>query len=248
MRQLTVCLMLLAVGSLAVSAEEFYLRYDANDFPENEGWERQFSDPGGQIEREIDSGIFRLDTRASTSLYDFYAIQSPTFDLLPGEELRVSWRMETVDTQTTYGLSDVAVGITNSTSAFTKFYLAPDFVSEDEELGGDPEHVYAFDQGVPHSFLFVTSDMQEYDLFVDGVFAFHGALHGNALIGPLHVWFGDTTVGRSSLSRWGWIEIAVVPEPHAGLLLVVGGVAGLAWWTRLDGASRRTLPEELAGQ
>ena len=240
--------MLLAVGSLPASAEEFYLRYDGNDFPENEGWERWFSDPGGQIKREIDNGVFRLDTRASTAIYDAYVMQSEALDLLPGEELRMSWRMETIETQTPYWLSDVLVGLTNADAAYAEFSIAPGFIREGDLPGGDPAHLYLFDAGVPHTFSFVTADMQEYDLFVDDEFAFHGGFHDNAAVGPLHAWFGDGAIGLSSLSEWDWVEIAVVPEPHAGLLLVVGGVAGLAWWTRLDGASRRTLPEELAGQ
>ena len=218
-RILCACVVL-GFGSLPASAEEFYLRYDGNDFPENEGWERRFSDPGGQIKREIDNGVFRLDTRASTSIYDGYVIQSEALDLLTGEELRMSWRMETIETQTPYWLSDVVVGLTNAEAAYVQLLIAPGFVREGDLPGGDPAHLYLFDVGVPHTFSFVTTDMQEYDLFVDDEFAFHGLFDSSALIGPLHAWFGDGAVGLSSLSQWDWIEIAVVPEPACASLLL----------------------------
>ena len=226
MRQLAVYLMLLVVGSLPALAEEFYLRYDGDDFPENEGWERRFSDPGGQIEREIDKSLFRLDTRASIHLHDYYQLHSSSFDLLPGEELRMSWRMETVETQTHYWGSDVAVVLANTEAAYAEFFLAPGFVREGDLPGGDPAHLYEFDVGVPHTFSFVTTDMQEYDLFVDDEFAFHGGFHGYSGSGPCMAAFGDVIDGRSSLCEWDWLEIMVVPEPHTGLLLALCLLAG----------------------
>jgi hypothetical protein len=197
----------------------FYMNYDGDQFPEDEGWQRRYSDPDGQTVRELDNGIFRLDTRASLSIYDLYVIQTDALNPQPGESLQIGWRMRTIFTQTDYLHSDVMLFLTNADSAYVEFYLGPDYVSEHDLGGGEFEHVCQ--HGPPAdftSFLFATN-MQDYSLFVDGNLAFIGQFHDYAWSGPFYLAFGDGVIGRSSLSEWDYVEVQVVPEPSSGLLL-----------------------------
>jgi len=216
------CTMVLATGA---QGDPFYMRYDADKyFPDEEGWNRYFSDPGGQIKREIDHGIFRLDTRASYDIFDFYRIRSYALDLRPGEELQLTWRMQTIETQSEGWKSDIAVMVTNADWAHAQFFIAPDFVSANV-LGGDPEHLYLLDPKSAHTFGFATNDMRGYELFVDGAFAFRGKFLGYSWNGPFRVSFGDVITGRTSLSEWDFVEIRVTPDPSSAGLLVLGATA-----------------------
>ncbi|MBU0638110.1 MAG: hypothetical protein KKB50_04535 [Planctomycetes bacterium] len=204
-----------------VSADPFYLRYDPDEgrFPEQEGWTRHWDDPQQELIRSVEGGIFQIDSRGSAAIYDYYSVHSTAFDLADDEELRVTWRMQTVETSGSFGRSDVAVTITNGQAAFAKFYLGSSFVSADEYLGGDPEHFCAFAPGSAHTFTAVTQDLLRYNLFVDDRLAFQGSFHDYAWIGPYRVLFGDTTTGRTSLSEWSDFEISVIPEPSGRLLV-----------------------------
>lgn len=216
-------LLLVALASVsAASADPFYLRYDADEtFPEQEGWTRYWSDPDGTLIRTVEHGIFRLDTRASTAIFDLYELVSQAFILDPGEELHVTWRMQTLETQVDWYWSDVLLGVVNADHAFARLFLGPDFVSADERPPLGPERLYEFQGGIPHTFAFVSTDMLEYDLYVDGVHAFRGLFEGYAWRECPRIAFGDAVTGRSSLSEWDYLEVAVIPEP-SGLGLFVG--------------------------
>jgi len=219
MQRALVSLILLVLATSLGRADSFYLRYDADEtFPEQEGWTRYWDDPDGELVRTIEDGIFRLDTRGSSAIFDLYRVISDAFDLEGGERLEVTWRMQTVETSGSYGRSDVIVLIVNKDHAYAEFFLGRDFVSEDEELGGEPEHFYNVDPGVPHVLEFVTDDMSDYELFVDGDFAFRGLFHGYAWHAVPRVSFGDAMIGRTSLSEWDYVEVAVVPEASSSVL------------------------------
>lgn len=61
---------------LAVSVargEPYWVSYDGNDFPENEGWTRSTS--AGGAERWIEDGEFVLDGRDDISIGDSYSMR-----------------------------------------------------------------------------------------------------------------------------------------------------------------------------
>ena len=228
MRMLLYGTLMLGLLVSPARGDPFFLRYDADEtFPEQEGWTRYWDDPDGQEVRTVEDGVLRLDTRRSYSIFDFCYVRSDAFDLDPGEELRISWRMQTFETDTWDDFSDVALGITNGDAQYVKFFLTPGFVSRDE--GGSPEIdlLFEYEPGVPHTFLFRTSDMESYELFVDGEPAFQGQFARYAMIGEYAQWWGDTVTGRTSLSEWDYVEVAVVPEPATiGLALLSCAVMG----------------------
>jgi len=204
-------------------ASQFYLRYDADEtFPEQDGWSRRTTGPAGEIKRGIEDGVFWLDTRASALISDSYLVFDPALEVAPGESLHVTWRMRTLETDTFGYISDVVVGVTNAAREYVTFFLAPEFVSEQGEAPpGEPEHYYPIQGGVFHWYQFATSDMQAYELYVDGQLAIEGSFSGNSWTPGPYVRFGDGIVGRTSLSEWDFVEVAVIPEP-SGLGLLVG--------------------------
>jgi hypothetical protein len=218
--------LILLLGTSSAHADVFFLCYDAQNetFPEQQGWSRYWGDPEDELIRSVDNGVFRLDTRGSYSIFDLYQVISTAFILDSGEELQVTWRMETVETDEWSHLSDVALAIVNQSHAYAQFFIAPGYVSEDELLGGEPEHLYEIQAGVPHTYLLRTTDMWAYDLYVDGAFAFQGGLHDYAWREVPRVSFGDTFTGRTSLSEWEYVEVEVVPEAASGVLTLASWI------------------------
>jgi len=210
-------------GALAISARAapFYLRYDADEtFPEQSGFTRRTIDPDGVLRRNVEDGVFTIDSRASASIVDLYRVRSDAFILGVDEEFRLSWRMRTLEDTGRPSQTDVAMFITNNEAAWVDLQLGPEFVSEDEILFGEPEHFYPFAPGIFHEFSLRSTDMLSYGLFVDGQFAFEGRFHNQAISGPNLVSFGDEIAGLASLSQWDYVEIAVVPEPELSLWLL----------------------------
>ena len=96
------CFICSALGALALpaGAEPYWIAYEGNDFPENEGWDRIYGDeygPGhGGAERWIEDGVFVLDGRRHPSIVDFYEIRREV-DPSPGETFIMQWRVRVSD-------------------------------------------------------------------------------------------------------------------------------------------------------
>ena len=208
-------------GAADARADPFLVRYDANQFPEQVGWQRFGNDPHGLLVRTIDNGIFTIDSRASFEITDWYFQHLDALALEPSEELRLEWRMRTVETDSFWQRTDVNLTISNLGQQFVKMYLAPDYVAVNEDGVEWPEHVYWFEAEGWHTFLFTSVDMEEYDLSVDGTHAFHGRFTRYLMAGPNRVAFGDTFYGLTSLSEWDYLQVEVIPEPACGILAVV---------------------------
>jgi len=235
MQRAIVCLALLTSGASLARADSFYLRYNADEtFPEQEGWVRYTQGPWWLSERGLRDGIFRLDTRASASIADHYMVTDPALEPAMGQFLRLTWCMRTLESDLLGDMSDVDLGITNAARQNVQFFVAPEFVVETGDgPPWDPEHWYPLKPGAFHTYLFVTSDMQTYELYVDGAFAFGGEFRGTSFRPGPNVGFGDVIVGLSSLSEWDFVEVAVVPEPSAALS---AALPGFLWSIRRRGS------------
>ncbi|MBU0638067.1 MAG: hypothetical protein KKB50_04320 [Planctomycetes bacterium] len=223
MGRMTILLSILLLSTPVAQADPFYLRYDPHEgrFPEQEGWGRYWSDPEDKLIRSVDNGVFRLDTRGSAYIWDTYEAISSAFILGPAEELRVRWRMHTLETDADYGRSDVVLIVINEAGAYAEVFLAAEYVSEDEILGGTAEHFWPIDPALAHTYDFVSTDMLAYDLYVDGQHAFQGQFHDYAWRPKPRIAFGDAIVGYTSLSEWEYVEIEVIPEPNTALTLLL---------------------------
>jgi hypothetical protein len=82
--------------------------------------------------------------------------------------------------------------------------------------------IATFEPGAFHEFCLTTSDVVDYELFIDGQ-----PVHVGEFRGPVSyrdAFWGDQVQGTSSLSTWDFVRFAVVPEPAGWLLLGFGGL------------------------
>jgi hypothetical protein len=204
------------LGANLARADPFYLRYDATDaYPEQEGWTRFVHDPEGAENRSLDGGYLTLDTWDSYLIYDVYDVSMPPLNVASSEELRVSWRVEVAQTDYLDWQTDIAVGVTNADGEIAELYLGPTYVAATDGDGETPDHLYTLAPAVQHEYLLQTSTMSNYEVYVDGQFAFSGRFWSHAAIGPNAVGFGDTYYGLRSTSVWDFVEVSITPEPPA---------------------------------
>ena len=212
-------LMFLMVVSCALAgpamADSYWVSYEGNDFPENEGWERTFSDPNGVVGqggavRTIEDGVLTLDSRESVSIVDFYNWMRPV-NPDPGETFRMRWRVLVDDVPSSYPWDPVA-GVFSDNFTAVGFQIAEDRIRSTLEPGIET----TLTPGVFHSFEFVSSDMDSYELYIDGVLGFTGSFV--PVFEASRVGWGDGIEGASSLSKWDYFEFGVVPEPASAVM------------------------------
>lgn len=212
------CLCVLAAGVFAVGAgkaEQFWIAYEGDDYPENQGWTRVYGNENGPYaggaNRSLSDGIFTLDSLHDSQIYDFYETDRSA-DPGPGEMFVAEWRVLVDPSSTSY---DVGVVIARA--------LSPGHAAI--WLGGDGVYVEPGDTtigveaGAFHSYRFESADMSSYTLTIDGAITFAGHFEDFSVLQSF-VNFGDGVQGERSLSRWDYFRYGIVPEPAS----VWGGV------------------------
>ena len=192
----------LCAFTASATAEQYWIAYEGNDFPENEGWERHTY--GGGAERWLEDGVLVIDTTADLDISEAY-IHSDMRWPGPGETFIAEWRL-LVDESLGFHATDVIMSrpappgdltITHSTdevrilSDGTTFDIAP---------------------GVFHSYRIESEDMDLYRLFVDGVSVYEGYFQSPSILDPFLA-FGEAWHRSASLSRWDYVRFGIVPEP-----------------------------------
>jgi len=212
MKKLCVLLGLLVLGAALARADQFWITWEGDDYPENQGWTR-YTRAGG-AERSLQNGTLTLDGMADWHIVDEYLVYRP---LVPGPEelFRLDWRLR-VDEVLGYFDPLVAVCADDLGEVLLQY-------SEDA-IYSMLEWVWIdFTPGLFHEYSFTSVDMATYTLHIDGQLAHTGYFVGPS--GLSAVCWGDATEGASSVSTWDYVRFGIVPEPGAGLLL---GLAGLA--------------------
>jgi hypothetical protein len=208
----------LAAAMLAVAsavADEYWVSYQGNDYPENEGWARTFTD-GGAI-RRLEDGALVLDSLRSVMIVDFYEMSRP-IDPDPGELFVMRWRLKVDNVPQREDPSVVAFSDTFTGVAFE---FSESYVLSTLEQGVSAP----FEPNVYHAFEFTSRDMTTYELAVDGVPTLVGEFRpiGN----PSRVAWGDGVQGTASISRWDYFEFGVVPEPGGLVFLACAMIASI---------------------
>jgi hypothetical protein len=207
---LVVALLLAAPGA---GAAPYWVSYEGNDYPENEGWTRYSLYGGAQRSFEDDS--FVLDSRASTGICDFYQMfRSGATDPGPGETFVMDWQLRVDEV---VGPWDTGVGV----YADGKWAVGFDFNRTNVYSAFEPGVGASFSPGVFHHFQLTSTDMRNYVLSIDGEEAIRGAFWLSLF--SSQVWWGDETQGGASLSHWDYFRFGVVPEPKC-LPLILAGV------------------------
>jgi len=199
-----------AVGVIVstAGAEQFWIAYEGNDFPENEGWTRLTG--AGGANRWIEDGALVIDSLHDVHIYDV-ALMEHWMDPDPGELFVAEWRL-LVEAGSDY--RDPGVAIARSFSpGFVEFLFGP------ETAWNALDNIcFDIEPGVFHTYRFESADMVGFDFFIDNQLVQEGTFQ-DAASNQSFIDFGDLLDGRASLSRWDYVRFGVVPEPSSALLL-----------------------------
>jgi hypothetical protein len=211
MKNLTLlCFVWAALGALALpaAAEPYWVAYEGNDLPENEGWTRTFCDADGVVGqggaiRTIEDGVLVLDSRESVWIVDFYQMWRP-ISLVSGESFEMQWHVKFDEVEPYFDL-----GI----SVFADNYRAVGFNFTESTIisGFEQDVTIPFEPHVYHSYILRSNDMLTYELLIDGETVRIGQFQPVFEAG--RVGWGDTVQGGRSLSHWDYLRFGVVPEP-----------------------------------
>ena len=202
-----IALTTLAVVSPA-AADEYWITYEGNDLPENEGWQRIWGNSKGLYGgdgaiRTIESGTLVTDSLFDTSVFDFYRMERlGRFDPEPGELFRAEWRLLLEETVNWY---DPTVGIRSDNGNLAGFEFR-----EDNLLITPSRIRIDYEPLIWHTFSFSSLDMLTFDLAIDGHFVHRGEFLTRATRDSTFS-FGDGVQGAASLSRWDYVRFGVVP-------------------------------------
>ena len=208
-RILIPCLM--AVAAEFAVGDEYWIPYEGNDFPENEGWVRHASEPPAK--RWLEGGSLFIDSRADVGITESYAMmRKDGLNPEPGETFIMRWRLKIDEV---VGFADPGVAVLSD----DKYALIFIF-SEDRVWSAFEANVYAdFEPDVFHRFELHSENMRAYELFIDDQLAIEGVFH-ETFSGP-SVGFGDIVRGGASLAQWDYFRFGVVPEPTSGTMLLL---------------------------
>lgn len=210
-----------------VRAEQFWMAYEGNDLPENEGWVRHFGNDEGPGEgdgahRSINDGALHMDSLFDPSVYD-YARTDRGVALAPGEYLCVEWRMR-VGPETDDRDAEIVLGL-NSPPGMVVLSASPDGLTsvwEDARI--------ALDLTQYHAFRLVSTDLLTYELSVNGSLSQTGSFEAFFEISSFFA-FGDATRGRRSESDWDYVRYGVIPEP--GTLVLASSLVFIGLLARI---------------
>jgi len=235
--KLALRVLFIAISSAAAAvatAAPFHFRYDATGghYPEEVGWTRSLYDPDDAYVRNVENGELIIDSRGSLLASDRYTLASEMIVPGPGEWFEMTWRVQTTESSGNFGDSDVSVALLNESLGFVAFYIGPDFVAEDRYVPGGIQYIQPIAPDVAHTYRLVSPNLQNYDLYIDGVFAFDGEFHLQGLgLGPRVVWGDRLSGGVSSRSAWGFVEVLTIPEPPAAIVMACA-LGILSLWNR----------------
>ncbi len=201
----------LCAFTASATAEPYWIAYEGNDFPENEGWDYIWSTP--RAIRWIEDGALVIDSRASGATNDWYEWYPEWVNPEPEELFVAEWRLR-VD-ELTIGWRDPTVGVFGDDSWGVGFNFNEDTivsVYEDDVSAHFEPYVY-------HNFELRTADMRTYQLYIDGSLAIQGSFWDS--LSSLRVGWGDTVSGGASLTHWDYFRFGVVPEPTSIVAMLV---------------------------
>ncbi len=222
MRWLFVLVAALGVLATPAGADEYWITYEGNDFPEDVGWRRIYRNEDGWYEggaeRWIENGIFTLDTRESAMICDYYGI-SCQMDPDPGETFVAEWRLNIVQAN-----QSMEVGVWMARDD-PPGYVWLEYL-EDEVWIGREHWSHPIEPHVFHTYRIESTDMVDYSLCVDGEQVHQGAFYTatdlNSCMAFGDPWYGGGNV--TSLSQWDYVRFGVVPEPASLTFVVLTGI------------------------
>jgi hypothetical protein len=216
-----------ALGVLVgtAGADEYWITYEGNDLPENEGWGRSWGNDDGQYHghgavRTVENGILTMDSLYDLRVYDYaYRYLYGEVDPDPGELFVAEWRVYIEDWVGDYGHWDSKVSICSDEGWLLGLGLFPDHVESQFEAGVN----IPIAPDMFHDYRLLSWDMHAYELYIDGELARVGSFWDDLLSSKFS--WGDCVRGAASLAHWDYVRFGVVPEPCSLLMLVAVSMA-----------------------
>ena len=196
-------LLLLATGTGL--ADQYWVAYEANDYPEDVGWQRYWS--GQPAERSLEDGCLVLDM-LTPGMAEWYRWYRDEMDPGPGESFVMRWRLRVDEVNGYSGPLVMAVSDDHSVAGF-KFH---ENMVRDAYHGGVEAY---FEPGIYHEFELRSNDMVNYELYIDDQLALQHHFLANTSLASRASW-GHAVTGITSLTRWDYVRFGVVPEPSVG--------------------------------
>ncbi len=195
----------------------YWVAYEGNVFPEEDGWDRVVVDltgnnPPGAV-RGLGGGRLRIDSSRSPLIEDFYEIQRSVNPGI-GEMFVAEWAVDVVSLTNPVGFSDVNVIIAPDQGGTLALLMAPDRIESLREGWSVDLPTSGY-----HAYRLVSFDMETYELWADGVFLRSGTWDLVSL-NQSFVQFGDVSLGAelTSISDWDYFRFGVVAEPTSATL------------------------------
>ena len=200
----------LCAFTASATAEPYWITYEGNDFPENEGWQRHTTEP--PVQRWLEDGSFFIDSRGILASVDNYTIYfDEGLDPEPGETFIMNWRLNVHEADP---WEDPGVYVKSDDLWSLAFLFDEDTLRSFYE----PNVYVELEPYVYHEFELHSTDMRSYELYVDGDLAIEGVFF-EGFFSPC-VGFGDIT-SSGSLAAWDYFRFGVIPEPAPWLMAVI---------------------------
>ena len=202
-----------ASGGIARAAP-YWVAWEGNDYPENEGWERgHFGDDGPQADRTLEDGIMTLDGLASIEIIDGYLMERP-LDPGPGEEFVAQWGLRVNQVGNPIFPYDPGFAMTSDDGWRVVMVIGLDEVHSILE-----QHDVAFEPGGFYAWEFRSVNMRSYVLRLNGSVIHTGTFIETGVLESRIEW-GDLVAGATSHSDWDYFRFGVVPEPSTNISLL----------------------------
>jgi len=209
------------IGAATARASPYWIDWEGDDWPENQGWTRVWGNWDGQYHgpganRTLEDGILTYDSLYDPGVYDFSRMYRPgQMDPSGPEEMFVAeWRLKVSQV---VGRADPTVGIFSDGA----WALGLEFGYDRLYSVFEDYLVIPFEAGVFHSYRVVSPNMQTYELYIDYQLVRQGAFVN--LVVPSEIGWGDGVQGAASLHSWDYFRFGVTPEPSSALVLVFSG-------------------------
>lgn len=211
------CVVLLTATLVApAAATPYWIAWEGEDYPENEGWERHYGNEDGPwqggAERSIENGIMTIDSMRNHMIYDYYRIDRQ-LNPDPGELFIAEWSVRIL--HSLGPVPDATLGIARDGEGTLAFGFRVDSVTSLRE-----GWAYPLSPDVLHAFRLESTDLLSYSLFIDGVYLRDGLWDLESLNESFFA-FGDGSYGGTvrSYSEWDYVRFGVIPEPETALMV-----------------------------
>jgi hypothetical protein len=203
-------------------ATPYWVAWEGDDFPENQGWTREHGPNGAEAVRTLQDGVMTLDgSQNPGGEYDgstMHPLQG--IHLGAGEAFAAEWRLRVESVDNPQYPWDIDVGLVTDDGWGVAFTFSTQAVRGLYELNW----YVPFAQGEWHAFVLQSDDLRGYTLRMDGLVVREG--YWTHVVPGAYVAWGDSVNVLSSVSQWDYVRFGVVPEPHGGVILWICAVLG----------------------